>query len=99
MLIDPIDSVMLIQSLEVQSHPSPITSLPCKTHFRFLLPTHAQHFTNAIHGIQKYISQVMELLFILPLPHNGHTLFCNGNFCSLIKYVLLYAFIHMPEQM
>lgn len=31
----------------------------------------------------------MKLLFTLLPAHNGHMLFCDGNFCKLIKYRLL----------
>lgn len=100
MLIDPIDSVRLIQSLQAHSHPAPFSSHPHRPQLIFFSKHTHTHFTNAMCGIQIHISQAMEFLFTLLLPHNGHPLFrndCNGNFCCLSKYVLLYAFIHMSN--
>ena len=72
MLIDPIDSVRLIQSLQARSLPAPFTSHPCKPPFIFLCPTHT--YTHCISPVQytayKYIfhrSWNSHLLYSCPL--------------------------------
>lgn len=57
MLIDPIDSVRLIQSLQARRHPAPFSSHPHRLQFIFLQPTHT--YTKRISPMQcaayKYI--------------------------------------------
>lgn len=87
MLIDPIDSVRRIQSLQAGNHSAPFYPESLET--RIHIPLTRLHVNTLVAGVRIHILQGRELLFTLLTAYNGHTLFCNRNFCSLIKNVLL----------
>lgn len=74
MLIDPIDSVRLIQSLQAQSHPAPFSSHPHRQ--QFIILSHTLSISPIQGAAYKYIHYFTGhgTSITLLLPCNNHSL-------------------------